>query len=332
MKTGKVTESVLKRSVLKQIRSNTEEVRIGAGVGEDCAVLASFQGADTALCVNTVTGDHRSIGSYSVHAAVNNLAAKGAVPTAILVSAVFPETTEEARLRSVMAQIGEEAAKLSVAVIGGHTEISAKVTEPVISVTGVGKLVTEPDKEGCYVPTKAKPGQDVVVTKWIGLAGTAKLAREKREELLTRYPAAFIDDAIELEQQLSVVPEAATAIKSGVCAMHDASGGGIFSALWELAEAAGVGLEIELKKLPIRQETVEVCDFFDVNPYEMLSGGSMVMTADNGYDLVRALEKEHIHAAVVGKITDSNDRIVINEEERRFLEPFRSDSIGKALT
>ncbi len=331
MNTGKVTESVLKRSVLKQIKSNTEEVKIGAGVGEDCAVLASFGDADIALCMNTVTGDYQSVGIYAVHAAVNNLAAKGTVPIAILVSAVFPERVREIKIKNVMEQIGREARKLSLAVIGGHTEVSEKVTEPVISVTGVGKLINDPEQEGYYAPQKAKPGQDIVVTKWIGLTGTAKLAKEKREELITRYPAGFIDEAIQFEQLLSVVPEAATAVKSGVCAMHDASGGGIYAALWELAEAAGVGLEIDLKKLPIRQETVEVCDFFDVNPYELLSGGSMVMTAENGYDLVRALEKEHIHATVVGKITDSNDRVVINEDERRFLEPFRSDSIGKVF-
>ena len=51
-------------------------------------------------------------------------------------------------------------------------------------------------------------------------------------------------------------------MKSGVRAMHDVTTGGIFGALWELAEASGVGLEIELKKIPIRQETVEICEFF----------------------------------------------------------------------
>lgn len=331
MKTGKVTESILKRSVLKQVKSNNENVKLGAGIGEDCAVLASFQDADIAVGMNTVTGWYEHIGSDAVYAAVNNVAAKGADPVAILISAVLPENMKEEQLRRVMAQIGEEARKIRVAVIGGHTEVSEKVTEPVISVTGIGKLTTGPG-EAEIIPKRAKAGQDVVVTKWIGLAGTARLAEEKREELLKRYPAVFIDEAIGFRRLISVIPEAATAIKSGVCAMHDASGGGIFSALWELAEAAGVGLEIDLKKLPVRQETVEVCDFFDVNPYELRSGGSMVMTADNGYDLVRALEKENIHAVVVGKITDSNDRVVINEEERRFLEPFRSDSIGKVFS
>ena len=96
-----------------------------------------------------------------------------------------------------------------------------------------------------------------MITKWIGLEGTAKLAHARREELLSRYPAHLIDEAEAFEQYFSVIPEAATAMKSGVRAMHDVTTGGIFGALWELAEASGVGLDITLKKIPIRQETVE---------------------------------------------------------------------------
>ena len=74
--------------------------------------------------------------------------------------------------------------------------------------------------------------------------------------------------------------------------MHDVTEGGIFGALWEMAEASGVGLEIDLKKIPIRQETVEVCEFFGVNPYLLISSGCMLMAAQDGNHLVRELEKQ----------------------------------------
>ena len=60
----------------------------------------------------------------------------------------------------------------------------------------------------------------------------------------------------------------------GVSAMHDVTEGGVFGALWEMAEASGVGLEIDLKKIPIRQETIEICEFFNLNPYQLISSGS----------------------------------------------------------
>ena len=68
------------------------------------------------------------------------------------------------------------------------------------------------------------------------------------------------------DKLLSVVPEAATAVKSGVSAMHDVTEGGIYGALWELAEASGIGLVIDLKAIPIRQETVEICEYYRLNP------------------------------------------------------------------
>ena len=103
----------------------------------------------------------------------------------------------------------------------------------------------------------------------------------------------------------------------------------MFGALWEVAAAGGVGLTVELKKIPLKQETVEVCEFCNVNPYELLSGGCLVMTAQDGEALVEALNREGIPAVVVGKITDSNDRIIYNEDEKRYLDKPKVDEIHR---
>ncbi len=113
--------------------------------------------------------------------------------------------------------------------------------------------------------------------------------------------------------------------------MHDVTEGGIFGALWELAESSGIGLEIDLKKIPVRQETIEVCEFFQINPYELISSGCMLMAAADGSRLVRELEKQGIHAAMIGKATGGNDRLVWNGEERRFLVPPQADELYKVL-
>ena len=128
---------------------------------------------------------------------------------------------------------------------------------------------------------------------------------------------------------MSVRSEAAVAAKSGVAAMHDISEGGIFGALWELGQCSGVGLEIDLKKIPIRQETIEICEFFDVNPYKLVSGGSMLMAAEDGNALMQAIRREGGKAVVIGKATDGNDRVLINGEERRFLETTQTDELWR---
>lgn len=201
------------------------------------------------------------------------------------------------------------------------------VNQPIVNVCGVGKV-----KIGRLVSTAgAKPGDDILATKWIGLEGTSILAKEKEQELLGRYPKELVKVAQEFAQYLSVLPEAAVAMESGVSAMHDVTEGGIFGALWELAESSGVGLEIDLKKIPVKQETIEVCEFFNINPYELISSGCMLMASPDGNTLVRKLNKAGIHAAVIGKATTGNDRILRNEEEQRFLEPPKTDELYKIV-
>lgn len=327
MKTGKIPENVLKRSILKQIKTKRNEVVNGAGVGEDCAVFLFEKEDMTAVSCDSTIYEGPDAVKYAVYGPVNDLAASGAEPVAILISALLPEETEEAEVRKMMEQVEEECALLHIQAAGGDTRITDAVTRTVLTVTGIGRI----DRGRSLSDRRARPGQDVVLSKWIGLEGTSLLAKSKEQELLVRYPARLVKEAKAFDRFLSVVPEAATAVKSGVCAMHDVTEGGIFGALWELAEGAGVGLEIELKKIPIRQETVEICEFYGINPYELVSGGCLLMTAENGYDLVKALEEQHIPAVAIGKVTGNNDRVVINGEERRFLEPAGPDEIHKVL-
>ncbi len=172
----------------------------------------------------------------------------------------------------------------------------------------------------CAASTQtAGADQDIVVSKWIGLEGTARLAGENYERLRKRFPARIIEEAAAFDRYLSVIPEAATAMKSGVCGIHAVSQGGFFAGLWEMAEEAGVGLEADLRKIPVRQETIEICEVFGENPYELPSEGCLIMTAENGNALVDALLREGIPAVVVGRTTGGNDRVLYNEGRKQFL-------------
>lgn len=325
MKIGKVPENVLKRSILKQVKTKREEVILGAGIGEDCAAVKLSPGEVFVTSVDPITGTAEDVGTLSIQITVNDLASSGAEPVGVLLSVLLPPETEEPELRKMMQQVEDACAQIPIQVLGGHTEITTAVTRPVITVTGVGKA-----KEELLVSTAgARPGQDIVVSKWIGIEGTSIIAKEKEKELCKRFSQEFIDRAKALDRYILVLDEAAAAVKSGVSAMHDVTEGGIFGALWEMAEASGVGLSIDLKKIPVKQETIEICEVFGLNPYMLISSGCMLMAADNGYDLVRALEEKGIHGTVIGKATDGNDRLIVNGEERRFLDRPKTDELYK---
>lgn len=322
MRQGKISENVLKRSVLKKIKTHRDEVVSGAGIGKDCAILA-FGEEETVLSVTPVTAPVTELSSYAIPMALNNVAVSGAEPVGVMLSILLPEETEEAEFQQIMGQAEDVCSDLHVEIIGGHTEVTPAVAHPIMTVTGVGKK--EAARAG--FPQGIKANQDIVVSKWIGLEGTARLAKEHKEELCSRYPVRMIEEAAAYDKYLSVIPEAATAMKSGVCGMHDVSRGGIFGALWEMASGAGVGLEIDLKKLPVKQETIEICEFFELNPYELLSGGCLIMVTEDGNGLVTALAREEIPAVIVGRTTDSNDRILYNEDEKRYLDMPKTDQI-----
>lgn len=321
MRIGKISENVLKRSVLRKISIHREEVKNGADVGKDCAVLSFGGEDDVALATEPVSAPIGDISDYAVYAALNNVAVSGAEPVGVMLSVLLPETAEESELQHMMERMQHICGACGVDIVGGHTEVMTGIAEPIVTVTGIGKR-----NKACALHGVG-PNQDIVASKWIGLEGTVRLARTYGNRLKERYPSRMIEEAAAYDRYLSVLPEAATAMKSGVCGMHDASQGGVFGALWELAEQAGVGLEIDLKKIPIKQETVEICEFFELNPYELLSGGCLIMTTDDGSGLVSSLARQDIPAAVIGRTTDGNDRVVYNEDEKRYLDKPKTDQI-----
>lgn len=325
LKIGKVPENVLKRSIIKQIKTKREEILVGAGVGEDCAVIELEPDEVFVTSTDPITGTTHDIGALSVNVTANDIASSGAEVIGVMLSVLLPEGTQEEDLKDMMQQVESACSSLNIQTIGGHTEITKAVNQPIITVTGFGKV----KKDKIITTSGAKVGDDVVVTKWIALEGTSIIAKEKEEMLAKRFAPSFVDTAKSFSNYLSVIPEAAVAARLGATAMHDVTEGGIFGALWEVAQASKVGLNIDLKAIPVKQETIEICEVFGLNPYELISSGSMLITVPNGYDLVRELKNSGISAAVIGKVTEGNDRLIINEDEKRFLEPPKSDELYK---
>ena len=323
MEIGKLKESVLKRSVIKQLHVKRPEVGSGPSIGEDCATLQVGPDEEIVMSTDPITGTASDIGELAVTVSINDLASAGAEPIGILLTILLTPRMREAKLNAIMEQVDNACKRYNVQVMGGHTEVTEVVNQPLISVTAVGKV-----KKGQMVSTGgAKPGMDLVVTKWIGLEGTSIIAKDHEEDLLTRLPKNLVDTAKGFDKYLSVLPESRVAVEHGVAAMHDITEGGIFGALWEMGEASGVGIDVDLKAIPVKQETIEVCEFFGINPYELISSGAMLIATNDGNGLVRKLAEAGVASAIIGKSNSSNDKRVLSGDEVRFLEPPKADAL-----
>ncbi|MDD2957838.1 MAG: AIR synthase-related protein [Lachnospiraceae bacterium] len=327
MKSGKVSESVLKRSVLRPLLGAGAVFAAGSRSaggfpGEDCQLWQSAgpQTGITSVC-GTLGGCYDRDMEMFLNSIVNNLAAGGVQAEAVSMNIMLPAGTEESRLGEYARQAGAACAARRLKIAGGHTEAGSVLESPVISITGFGSKIAE--------RKQLRPSCDLVMAGWIGMAGTVILAQNREEELLKRYPFSLVDGAKGIREHLMIVKAAEIGNAAGVTAMHDVSSGGIFGALWEMTEAAGVGMEADLKKLPVRQETIEISDFFGINPYQLYGQGALLFGTEEGGALVLALQAAGIPAAVIGRTTAGNDRILRNGEEQRFLERPQQDALWK---
>ena len=296
-----------------------------SAVGADYASIRPAEGEELVFSVRTVTLAWEYPGRYGVAEALNNVACSGAAPIAVLASVLLPTASNEQQLKALLFDLDAACAAMEVALIGGHTEVSRLVEKPLVTLTGIGSVESKK-----RIPSDgARPGMEVVIAGYCGVLGTTILALRERKQLRTRYSDPFLDDAIAKGQSIDMTKAARAAARAGAASIHDISQGGVFAALWEIAEAAGVGLEVFLKKLPIRQQTIEICEFFDLNPYKLITGGGLVIAAQSGEAVVSAIEEAGGSARIVGRFTDSRDRVLLGDGERRFLETPQTDELLK---
>ena len=102
MEIGKVPENVLKRSILKQIKTKRPEVLVGADVGEDCAIIGLQPDEVMVLSTDPITGTTKEMGRWAVMISANDIASSGAEVIGVLVCALLPPRIREIKIREMM--------------------------------------------------------------------------------------------------------------------------------------------------------------------------------------------------------------------------------------
>jgi hydrogenase maturation factor len=260
-------------------------------------------------------------GADAVHQAVNYMAAFGGAVDAVTIQVLWPPQAEEAVLKAIMDSAAKACSSLQIAIGRCDAMLTEGLVEPMVIATAIGH------SDALFCPELPKAEQDIIMTGYAGWKDSVQLAEKKRSELAQHFNPAYLDkmlSAVDRENgTFSCVPAVKAACKAGVTAMCAVGEGGVFAAAWELCERAGLGAKVHLKDIPLRQETVEICDYFGVSPYQIAAEGSLLLAVDHGQKVLTELAAAGIPAVIIGHLTDDNDRVVLNEEEVRYLEPFR---------
>jgi hydrogenase maturation factor len=310
--TGKLPADLL-QAVLDKHARHDPRVFVGPRVGEDAAVI-DMGDRYLVATADPITFATDEAGWYALHVNANDLAVRGARPLWFLATVLLPEgKTSEARVETLFEELAAACAELGVALVGGHTEVTAGLPRVIVS----GCMLGEVAKDRLVTTGGARVGDTLLLTKGAPLEGAAILARECGDEARRRgVPADVIERARGLLRRpgISVVPEARLACAAAsVHAMHDPTEGGVATACWEMAQAAGVGLRVDRERIPVLSEGRVLCEAFGLDPLGAIASGSLLLAVDAGEAaaVVAACRGAGIDCTAIGRVTPASEGVTL---------------------
>ncbi|NLJ39050.1 MAG: hypothetical protein GX432_09860 [Candidatus Atribacteria bacterium] len=324
---GKICPEKLLELVFPYQGKNRKEVIYNASLGRDCGVVDCDEDL-IALTCDPITGTSTHIGSFAVHVVANDLICAGADPVGLLISIVLPHNSDESQIQLIMKDVDLTSKKIGIAVLGGHTEISEVVHRTLIHCFGIGRVKRDniPDVE------KVQPGDSIIITKGVGIEGTAILANLYHAQLSNQFGQSFVQKAQDFMTMLSIVPEGKIALKHAPHCLHDATEGGLLGALWEVCAGQNLGFIIQEQSIPLRPETKTICDFFQIDPLKLISSGTLIIFTPHPEPLLEAFQKASIPGYLIGKITDSSDKILdLNNGKNELIESCPQDELWRII-
>lgn len=303
LKLGKVPNETLEAVVFGRLGVDDKSVILGPSIGEDAALIR-VGGKVVAFKSDPITGSVEEVGWLAVYVNANDIATRGAVPKWFLQCILLPEGSSTGDLEKICRQIDGAAREVGVAVVGGHTEVTPGINRPIV----VGSMMGLVRNERFFTTGGARPGDGLYMTKSAGIEGTAILSSEKRivshlGEEFTRRCKAFI-------RLINVVDECLVlSCFDGVSAMHDLTEGGLLGGAWELAAASSSGLFLDLGLVPVLEETRLLCKELDLDPYRLISSGSIIFTAAPALEpeVGRSLGEAGVTFTRIGKVVASSE-------------------------
>jgi hydrogenase maturation factor len=290
---------------------------VGPGIGLDAAVIR-IGGRVLVAKTDPITFVADEIGTYALLVNANDLAAMGATPKWFLATVLLPAcSTTTSSVKRLFAELHAACRRLHVSLCGGHSEITDAVTRPVV----VGCLLGECAPGKIVTAAGARVGDAVLLTKGLAIEAVSILARERADEIRRRHGTRFLVQCWRYltKPGLSVLKEAQVAIAvGGVHAMHDPTEGGLSSALYELAEAANVGLKIEADTIRILPEAAQLCSDFELNPLGVIASGALLITIDPAFEkrTLARLRTARIPVARIGTVVARRNGVTLVEEGR----------------
>jgi hydrogenase expression/formation protein HypE len=320
---GKISPEIFRELIFPRLGASNEKVLVGPRHGVDVGIVEI---GDRAVSLTTdpvfIVPEYgwERAAWFAVHIIASDSVTCGLKPKFLSIDLNLPMEITKKQLEVVWDVIHRECKRLGITIITGHTARYENCHYPMVggaTLIGIGGLDEYVTPDFCHA------GDKIIVTKGPAIEAAGIFAAMFPEIIEKEFGAEFNKKAQAIFYKMSVVEDALTAVvvgvrENGVTAMHDATECGVWGGLFEVAQAAGLGVRIEKEKIVVEECVPELCRFFGIDPYASISEGTLIITCreSRAPDVVKALSQKGIRSSIVGELTGPEKGMVLVEKGR----------------
>ena len=317
---GKISPEIFNELIFPRLGAKNTNILVGPQHGVDVGLVEIGGKAVSFTCdpvfIVPEYGWERSAW-FAIHILASDAVTCGLKPKLIAIDLNLPMEMTKEQLGIMWETMHRECERLGISVICGHTARYENCHYPMVggaTVIGIGEL------DEYVTPKMARTGDKIIITKGPAIEATGIFATMFPRLIEEQFGRDFSQRSQQIFYQMSVVEDAMTAVsvgvrENGVTTMHDATECGVWGGLYELAQAADLGVRIEKEQIVVEECIVEVCNYFSIDPYASISEGTLIIACrqHKAEEVVAALSQKGIKSSIVGELTEPEKGMVLVE-------------------
>lgn len=304
---GKISPQVFNELIFPRLGAKSEKVLVGPQHGVDVGIVEIGDKVVSFTCdpvfIVPEYGWERAAW-FAIHILTSDAVTCGLKPKFLSIDLNLPMEITKEQLEIVWDTMHRECERLGISVICGHTARYENCHYPMV---GGATIISIGEKDEYVTPKMAKAGDKIIITKGPAIEATGIFATMFPRLTEKEFGHDFSEKAEQIFYKMSVVEDAMTAVsvgvrEDGITAMHDATECGIWGGLYELAQAAGLGVRIEKEQIVVEDCVTEICSYFGIDPYASISEGTLIIASreHKAQEVVEALSRKGIKSSIVG--------------------------------
>ena len=315
---GKISPEVFKELIFPRLGVSSEKILVGPQHGVDVGIVeigdkvASFT-CDPVFIVPEYGWERAAW--FAIHIIASDAVTCGLKPKYLSIDLNLPMEMTKEQLEIVWETMHQQCERMGVSVICGHTARYENCHYPMV---GGATMVGVGDKDEYVTPKMARAGDKIIITKGPAIEATGIFAAMFPQLIEKEFGRDFSQRAQQIFYKMSVVEDAMTAVSvgirdDGVTTMHDATECGIWGGLYEVAQAAGLGVRVEKEQIVVEDCITEICSYFSIDPYASISEGTLIIACrqHKAQKVVEALSQKGIKSSIVGELTEPEKGMVL---------------------